>query len=161
MAHFITQSEADFLFGMDKIPEDDLEYDFPTSGKKITVKFTSSDKREKFLFDITRGSIKISKITYQNRARKAFILRRLDIDGPSHINPNVETVPLPFLKPYNGKELSTPHLHYYVEGFEEKWAVPANDVLNTTNIDMYDLMEEFFKYCNVKQLPKINSILLI
>ncbi len=161
MAHFLTQAEADFLFNMEKIPEEDVEYDFPTSGNKLIVAFTSSDKREKFLFDITRGSIRITKVTYQNRARKAFILRRLDIDGVSHVNPNVENVPLPFLVPYNGKEIATSHLHFYVEGYEEKWAIPANEVLDTSKVDMYDLMEKFFNYCNVIKLPNINPTLPI
>jgi hypothetical protein len=99
MAHFITQQDADFLFDMEKFPEEEKEYQFPTSGQKLTIAFTSSDKRENFLFDIYRGSIRITKITYQNRVRKAFILRRLDIDGPTHVNPETETPPFPFLAP--------------------------------------------------------------
>lgn len=159
MAHFITQADADFLFEMEKFPEEDNEYDFPTSGNKLIIAFTSSDKREKFLFDISRGSIKITKVTYQNRARKAFILRRLDIDGPTHTNPEVETVPLQFLAPYNGKEIPTPHLHIYVEGYDEKWAIPVKDVIEINDLEMYDIMEAFFKYCNVKQFPVINQTL--
>ncbi len=161
MAHFITQADADYLFDMDKFPEEDIEYDFPTSGNKITIKFTSSDKREKFLFDISRGSIKITKVTYQSRARKAFVLRRLDIDGPTHINPNVEFVPVKLLQPYNGKEIPTPHLHIYVEGYEEKWAVPVKDFIEINDLDLYDIMEAFFKYCHVTQFPVINQTLSI
>ncbi len=61
MAHYITQQDADFFFGMEKIPEDDSEYQFPLSGEKLIITFTSTDKRENFLFDIYRGSIKITK----------------------------------------------------------------------------------------------------
>jgi hypothetical protein len=111
MAHFITQKDADFFFEMEKFPEEDKEYQFPSSGQKLTIAFSSSDKREIFLFDIYRGSLCITKITYQNRVRKAFILRRLDLDGPTHVNPEAEAIPLPFLEPYNGKEIPTPHLH--------------------------------------------------
>ncbi len=106
MAHFLTQQEADFFFDMEKFPEEEKEYHFPYSGEKLVIPFTSADKRESFLFDIYRGTIKITKATYQNRARKAFVLRRLDVDGAPHPNPEVEKVPLAFLEPFNGKEIS-------------------------------------------------------
>ena len=161
MAHFISQQDADFFFEMEKYPDEEKEYQFPSSGQKLTIPFTSLDKRENFLFDIYRGAIKITKITLQNRVRKAFVLRRLDIDGPTHTNPEVEDIPLDFLKPYNGKEIPTPHLHVYVEGFGEKWALPANDILVTENKDIYEMMEQFFSYCNIKQLPNIKKTLLV
>ena len=161
MAHFITQTDADFFFSMEKFPDEEKEYDFPSSGEKLSIAFTSSDKREGFLFDIYRGQINITKITYQNRVRKAYILRRLDCDGPMHVNPEVETVPLSFLEPYNGKEIPCPHLHIYVEGFGEKWAVPANDFIETNNRDIYEMMEEFFRYCHVRKLPQIKKTLLV
>lgn len=157
----LTQQDADFLFGMEKFPEEEKEYQFPNSGEKLTIAFTSSDKRENFLFDIYRGSIRITKITYQNRVRKAYILRRLDLDGPMHINPEVENVPFSLLEPYNGKEIPTPHLHIYVEGFGEKWAIPANDILAIQDRDIFEMMEQFFSYCNVKQLPGIRKTLLL
>ena len=161
MAHFITQTDADFFFAMEKFPEEDKEYQFPSSGDKLTLTFTSSDKRESFLFDIYRGLIRITKVTYQNRVRKAYILRRLDWDGAMHVNPEVETVPFSFLEPYNGKEIPCPHLHIYVEGFGEKWAVPASDIFDTNNKDIYEMMEQFFNYCNVKQFPNIKKTLLV
>jgi len=161
MAHFITQQDADFFFGMEKFPEYDQEYQFPHSGEKLVISFISADKREKFLFDLYRGSIKITKVVYQNRVRKAYILRRLDFDGAPHPNPEVETVPLPILEPYNGKEIPSPHLHLYVEDFGERWAVPAELLLPLDGKDIYEIMEDFFRYCNVKQLPKIIKTLLI
>src|SRR5690606_33171916 len=103
--HFITQQDADFFFGMEKFPEEDKEYGFPNSGEKLIIPFTSADKRENFLFDIYRGKIKITKVVYQNRVRKAYILRRLDYDGAPHTNPEVDSVPLEMLEPYNGSEI--------------------------------------------------------
>lgn len=120
MSYYISQSDADFFFEMEKFPESDRLFIFPNSGEKLTILFTSEDKRENFHFDISRGSISIKKITYQSRARKVCILRRLDLDGPNHVNPEVEAVPLNFLEPYNGKEIPCPHLHIYVEGFGER-----------------------------------------
>lgn len=161
MGHFISQQDADFFFEMGKIPEEEKEYQFPGSGQKLTLAFTSSDKRENFHFDIYRGSICLTKVTYQNRVRKAFILRRLDLDGAMHVNPEVEAVPLPYLEPYNGKEIQTPHLHIYVEGYGEKWAVPAELLLTVEGKDIYEMMIDFFKYCHVNQLPKIIKTLLV
>ncbi|HED37228.1 MAG TPA: hypothetical protein ENI76_03165 [Ignavibacteria bacterium] len=161
MADFITQQDADFFFGMEKFPEDEKEYQFPNSGEQLILSFTSTDKHEKFLFDIYRGSIKITKVVYQNRVRKAYVLRRLDCDGAPHPNPEVETVPLPLLEPYNGKEILSPHIHLYVEGFGAKWAVPAELLLPLNGKDIYEIMEDFFRYCNVKKLPRITKTLLI
>lgn len=161
MSHFITQQDADFFFTMEKFPEEEKEYDFPVSGQKLTIPFTSADKREGFLFDIYRGSVKISKATYQNRVRKAYILRRLDIDHAPHLNPEVEQVPLDLLEPYNGKEIPAPHIHLYIEGFGEKWAVPAEYFIDTNGKDGYEIMMEFFRYCNVRQLPDIKKNLLL
>ncbi|MBU2443954.1 MAG: hypothetical protein KJ666_00065 [Bacteroidetes bacterium] len=93
MAIFLTQTEADFFFAMEKIPESSEVYTYPLSGDKLLIPFTSLDKRENFLFDINRASIRITKVTYQNRVRKSFVLRRLDLDGSPHANPEVENVP--------------------------------------------------------------------
>lgn len=161
MAHFITQQDADLFFDMEKFPEEDKEFQFPNSGEKLIISFTSADKRENFLFDIYRGNIKITKVVYQNRVRKAYILRRLDFDGASHPNPEVETVPLPILEPYNGKIILSPHIHLYVEGYGERWAVPADLLMMLDGKDIYEIMIDFFKYCNVKQLPKIKKTLLL
>lgn len=161
MAHIITQQDADFFFEMEKFPEEDKKYQFPSSGQKLIIPFTSVDKRENFLFDVYRGSIKITKVNYQNRVRKAYILRRLDYNGSPHLNPEVETVPLPILEDYNGKEILSTHMHLYVEGFGERWAVPVDIFLSIDKKDIYEIMMEFFRYCNAKQLPNITKTLLI
>ncbi len=161
MGHFISQQDADFFFEMGKYHNEEKEYDFPTSGVKLTIPFVSEDKRENFLFDIYRGAISITKITYQNRVRKAYILRRLDMDGPTHVNPEAETVPLEILEPFNGKEIPCPHLHLYVEGYGEKWAIPADLIIKTEGKDIYEMMNDFFSYCNVMQFPKITKTILI
>lgn len=161
MAQFITQQDADFFFEMEKFPEEDKKYQFPNSGGKLILPFISADNRENFLFDISRGSIKITKAKYQNRVRKSFVLRRLDYDSPAHLNPETETIPLDILEPYKGKEIPSPHMHLYVEGFGERWAVPADLFLNLDNKDIYEIMTEFFKYCNVKKMPDVTKTLLI
>ncbi len=157
----LTQSEADALFTMPKKPKSSDAVTFPHAGGKLLAEFISFDGREVFLFNITRGSIEVSKCTYQKRARQVEILRRLDIGGSAHPNPQVEVVPLDFLAPHNGIEIPCPHLHIYVEGFADKWAIPAFDDLINPNADLYVIMEKFLRYCNVQEMPNIERGLFI
>lgn len=157
----LTQSEADVLFALPKKPKTSNSLAFPHAGGKLLSEFISLDGREVFLFNINRGSIDIAKCTYQKRARQVEILRRLDIAGSPHTNPEVETVPLDFLAPYSGVEIPCPHLHIYVEGFAAKWAIPAPAELSNTENDLYALMASFLRYCNVLEMPNIERGLFI
>jgi hypothetical protein len=108
----ISQAEADALIAMEKHRADTKESFFPEEGGRLAIALTSTDKRENFMLDITRARIKLTKATYQNRARQAIILMRLDLDGPPHRNPDDQEIPCP-------------HLHVYREGYGDKWAMPA------------------------------------
>jgi hypothetical protein len=103
----IPQSEADALIGMEKRFVDDSDWTFPASGQRVALPLTSVDRRENFMLDVTRGQIKLTKATFQNRARQAIILLRLDLEGAPHRNPD-------------GEEIPCPHLHVYREGFGDK-----------------------------------------
>ena len=110
----------------------------------MSLALTSPDKRENFFLDITRAQIKISKATYQNRARQAIILMRLDIDGPPHANPDGELIPCP-------------HLHIYREGYADKWAIAAPAEKYPNVKDLYETLEAFMRHCNVTQPPVIEK----
>ena len=157
----LTQSEADALFAMSKKPKSGNRLAFPHAGGKLLAELVSLDEREVFLFNINRSSIAVSKCTYQKRARQVEILRRLDIAGSPHPNPEVEIVPLDFLAPYNGLEIACPHLHIYVEGFADKWAIPTPADLMGSNADLYKMMESFLTYCNVTEMPNIERGLFL
>lgn len=157
----LTQSEADALFALPKKPKSSDPLTFPHAGGKLLAEFVSFDGRETFLFNINRASIEVSKCTYQKRARQVEILRRLDVGGSVHPNPEVANVPLDFLLPYNGIEIPCPHLHIYVEGYADKWAIPAPADLVNPNADLFTVMESFLKYCNVQELPYIERGLFI
>jgi len=62
---------------MPKKPKSTNGMTFPHAGGKLLAEFVSLDGREVFLFNITRGSIEVSKCTYQKQARQVEILRRL------------------------------------------------------------------------------------
>ncbi len=61
---------------------------FPQAGGRLSIELFSPDRRENVALDITRAQIKVTEATYQNRARQAIILMRLDPDGPPHRNPD-------------------------------------------------------------------------
>lgn len=151
----LTQSEADALITMQKKKATDDHYNFPSSGKSLTMPIISIDERESFLIDINRRGSKLTKCTYQERYQEIIILFRLDIDGPAHPNPDVLSVPLSYLAPYNGQIMPCPHLHIYVEGFMNKWAIPAPVDKFSNTSDLYRTLYDFFSYCNVVEPPII------
>lgn len=111
-------------------------------GQSLVLPLQSSDKREQFLLDLSRGRIDLLKVTMQNRGRQVVVLVRLDLGGAPHRNPDDEEIP-------------TPHLHVYREGFGDKWAVPVPvDRFRVTG-DVWATLEDFLRFCNITQPPHI------
>jgi hypothetical protein len=140
----ITQIEADELIAMEKHRVDDTEWLFSAPGGRLAIPLISADKRENFFLDISRGQIKLTKATYQNRARHAIILLRLDLDGPPHRNPD-------------GVEIPCPHLHSYREGYGDKWAAPAPEDRYKDVLDLFSTFEAFMAHCNVTVPPNVTK----
>jgi hypothetical protein len=138
----LTQEEADALIAMEKVRAVDEDYWYPGPGEKLVIPLTSTNKREAFLLDISRGRIDLTKVTYQNRARQIVVLLRLDLGGPPHRNPDDE-------------EISCPHLHVYREGFGDKWAVPAPPELFPNPNNLFATYESFLGRCNVTERPRM------
>lgn len=153
----LTQSEADTLIAMPKKRLGNQSYYFPLPGEALSIPLRSQDDREEFLIDINRGRIKLTKCTYQERHNGVIILVRLDVDGPPHTNPELSIVPLTYLIPYNGMTIECPHLHLYVEGFIDKWAVPAPDDKFVNTSDLYVTLQDFLHYCNVIDPPVVRK----
>lgn len=140
----VTQAEADNLMTMEKRAADERDWLFPSPGERISIPLTSLDKRENFMLDVTRAQIKLSKATFQNRARAAIVLLRLDVDGPPHTNPD-------------GTEIPCPHLHMYREGYGDKWAVLAPAEKYTNTLDLFSTCEAFMQQCNITERPRIQK----
>ena len=151
----LTQSEADALIAMPKRRADERVYDFPRRGETLTMPIVSYDGRESFILDANRRNIRLTKCTFQERSRDIFILVRLDVSGGPHRNPEVASVPMPYLHPYNGQEIPCPHLHIYVEGFNDRWAIPAPRERFLRTDDLASTLDDFFCYCNIIELPTI------
>lgn len=140
----ITQAEGDALIAMERHRVNDQEWLFSAPGEKLAIPLISSDKREHFTLDVSRAQIKLTKATYQNRARQAIILMRLDLDGPPHRNPD-------------GTEIPCPHLHMYREGHGDKWAIPAPVDRYMKTLDLFSTFEAFMIHCNVTNRPNVQK----
>lgn len=140
----ITQAEADALIAMLKERVSGETWDYPLSGGKISIPLISKDKKESFWLDVRRGRIDLLKGTYQNRARQAIVLVRLDFGGASHRNPDEV-------------EIESPHLHLYREGYGDKWAIPLPDGAFTDTENLLSMLGDFMRYCNISEPPKIQG----
>lgn len=140
--YLLTQSEANALITAEKHRADQLSYNFPMQGQSTTIPLVSSDRREQFMLDLSRGRIDMHKVKIQNRARAVIPLVRLDLGGSLHRNPD-------------GEEIPSPHLHIYREGYGDKWAirVPINSFTEIENIRV--TFDDFLRYCNVTVPPHI------
>jgi hypothetical protein len=103
---------------------------------------TSLDRRENFLLDVNRRSIRLERVTYQTRARVTVILARLDLGGSGHRNPD-------------DTEISAPHLHLFREGFGVKWAfeVPINHFTHLD--DRWLTFQDFMAFIRVEVAPDV------
>ena len=138
----LTAAEAEALILMPKIKVNDDRHDYPGTGGSLVIPLPSEDKREEFLLDIYRGRIDLLKGTYQNRARQVVVLVRVDFGGAPHRNPD-------------GVEISSPHMHLYREGFGDKWAVPLPLDKFPNVADLWQLLDDFMRFCNVVDRPDI------
>ena len=139
----LTQAEADALLAMEKRRVDEQHWTYPGMGGRIEVPLISSNRREAFVLDVSRGRIDLLRTKYQARARQVVILARVDVAGAPHRNPD-------------GEEIPCPHLHVYREGYLDKWAVPV-PVATFPNVDdTWLLLGDFLRFCNVTLAPYID-----
>jgi hypothetical protein len=141
----LTQAQVDALMAMKKHAVDEAkQWEFPLSGEQLVIPLISPDKRENFLLDVLRSRIVLTKITYQNRARQAVILMRLDLGGAPHRNPDQE-------------EVACPHLHIYREGYGDKWAIPPPAEFYPDPSDLLSNFYAFMKHCNITVQPSVQA----
>ncbi len=107
--------------------------------------------REKFILDVQRGILRLSRLTLNERVRTCIVLVRLDIDGRPHTNPD-------------GIEIGRSHLHVYREGFEEKWALPLSEVTTPEGklifsdaSDNAKIFQSFCAYCHIENPPTVQE----
>ncbi len=138
----LTQAEAADLLAMEKHAGEEV-YQFPITGGSVRIPVYSEDRHEEFFLDVTRSTIRLTKATLQHRARKAVVLVRIDLDGPPHRNPD-------------DTEVACPHIHYYREGYGDKWAEPLPSWVTKPDNHMQTLLD-LMGFCNVISLPKFEN----
>ena len=160
----LTQEEITQLFELKKIPCDSARVDFPLQGEYIDIELQNETGRIKFQADINRANLIASKTTLQLRHQKIIQIRRLDFNG-NHANPSV-AAPDEMFNEFEGYVFRREdHVHFYVEGYGDKWALPLR-VLPEIGIkitdDIYEKMIKFFRYCSVENLElKVDRTLLL
>jgi hypothetical protein len=149
----LKQEEAEQLFLISKKSFEEFTITFPSEGDKLTLELYSDNKRYQFQLDINRKGYVKPKLVFQNRYNKIFILRRLDIIGAPHTNPP-ETNGIDFPEEFVNAVIPCPHLHFYFEGFNDKWALPLDKVTDIVILEddsPFDIMIKFLKYCNIEE----------
>ena len=148
----LTQAEADVLLQMAKVfvDTDPIEFSVtqPMSQERA---LRSTDRREEFTLNLERGGRTRARLKYQTRARRLFVLARLELAGRRHWNPPES--------PYKGGEwISRTHLHLYREGFEDRVAYELADVPFWVGRDVSNgvtTLEHFLRFCGVAGWPPI------
>lgn len=116
-------------------------------GTDESYELANTDDRERFLLDVWRGTLRLSKLKFQNRVRTSMVLVRLDVDGAPHTNPD-------------GQRLGGTHLHLFKEGYEDKWAHPIDPTIFTTLSDPGATFQEFCSFCNVESPPSVQGVII-
>ena len=111
-----------------------------------TYELAALDDRERFLLDIWRGTLRLSKLKFQNRVRTVVVLVRLDVDGAPHTNPD-------------GQTLSGTHIHLFREGFDDKWALPVDSKAFTLLSDPGTTFQEFCSLCKIESPPPVQGVI--
>lgn len=139
----LTQAEANALIAMAKQFVSSAPISIPP-GADDTYELVGANIKERFLLDVWRGSRRIAKLKYQTRARKIFVLVRLDIDGAPHTNPD-------------GMTLGGTHIHLYRERYEDKWAFQPDPTLFTNLSNIQQSFGDFCGFCNAQGPPPFQS----
>jgi len=155
----LTQEEIDQLFSIKKFPVESITIDFPLQGESISIELQNETKRIRFDADINRANSIVDKVTYQLRHKKIYSIRRLDLKG-NHTNPPAPAPDAIFEGFEEHVFKREDHIHFYMEGYGERWALPLSAIpaIGITQSDnLYERMTKFFKYCNVEYL-NINKV---
>ena len=142
----LTQGEADQFMQMAKhFLRPPASISIP-AGVDETHELASLDDRERFLLDIWRGTLRLTKLKFQNRVRTVVVLVRLDVDGAPHTNPD-------------GQTLSGTHLHLFREGYDDRWAYAVDPKTFTLLSDPGTTFQEFCTFCKIESPPPVQGVI--
>jgi hypothetical protein len=142
----LTQAEADQLIAMSKhFIQPPPAISIPP-GTDDTFDLAGPSDRERFLLDVWRGTLRLSKLKFQNRVRTAIVLVRLDVDGAPHTNPD-------------GSFLTGTHIHLFKEGYDDRWAYPVDQTVFSLLSDPETTFQDFCTYCKIESPPAVQGVI--
>jgi hypothetical protein len=151
----LPQAEADLLLAMPKVFSGVvIQIELPRSlpfSEELDLEGVGT--RERFILDLERGNLKRTRLKYQTRARKIYVLARLDLDGRPHRNP-------PDSPHRPSHRFNSHHLHLYRENFNDRIAFLPQEVTGfqvPTNPDAVRWLIAFLRFCNVQTIPQIQE----
>lgn len=133
MENIVSAKEVQRLIELEKIIEiypNGYRLSFGNGKPKhtLTLVSTEADGKDRFVISIIRSEKNTLKVNFHHFYKNTgqFLLR-IDLDG-THMNPREinDKVPEKF-HPYKEILLKGPHVHYYVEGYDSRWALPFED----------------------------------
>jgi hypothetical protein len=143
----LTQAEADQFMQMAKhFVRPPATITIPP-GADDTYEIAGPDDRETFLLDVWRGTLRLSKLKFQNRVRTAIVLVRLDVDGAPHTNPD-------------GQRFSGTHIHLFKEGYDDKWAYPVDPKVFPLLSDPGKAFHDFCGFCKIESPPAVQGVIV-
>lgn len=143
----ITQAEADALLQLIKhFVRPPASITIPP-GSDESYELNDTAGRETFLLDVWRGTLRLTKVKFQNRVRTVIVLARLDVDGAPHTNPD-------------GQRLAGTHLHLFKEGYDDRWAYPVDATVFTLLSDAETTFQEFCRFCNIESPPPVQGVIV-
>lgn len=139
----------------------DTTITFPSMRNSEVIKARGLQSNQQFLLDINRKSMRIQRITYQNRIPTSIILLRLDIDTKPHRNPNGEIIRGTHLHIFDKNdscgswafELNDPRLQNFFPEFDFS---RFNEALKSNFITCFTL---FCELNHITEIPVINNTL--
>lgn len=130
----LTTAEAKRLLELEKVIDKEdsgstrLKSEDLFAGKRYALHSVNGIIKERFYLSIKRSRKKIAKISFHHfHGDTSKCLFRIDFAG-THKNPEVasDTVPEKFAA-HAGEVIPDSHVHYYLEGEDENWALPIGE----------------------------------
>jgi hypothetical protein len=143
----LTQAEADHLMRVAKHFVRAPASIAISPGTDETFELSDANDRERFLLDIWRGTLRLTKLKFQHRVRAVVVMARLDIDGAPHTNPD-------------GQRLSGTHIHLFREGYDDRWAYSVDRKSFTLLTDPGTTFHKFCAFCSIESPPPIQGLIL-
>ena len=133
MENILSAKEVQRLIGLEKIIESNpkeyrLVFGKGKSKHILNLISTEVDDKERFILSINRSEKNSLKVNFHHFQKDTgqFLLR-VDLEG-THMNPPESNDKVPeVFHTYKGKLLKGPHVHYYVEGYDSRWALPFEE----------------------------------